>query len=213
MEDPVVLSFGDSLIRSSDLTILDSNSWLTDNIISFFFEYFGTVIFSQNERRIAFVGPNFTQLLKLCDKSELNMLVNSAELNDKDYVIFPVNDSMFSDSAGGTHWSLLVCNLRSKWCRHYDSYAGANDENARKLFARLTGCLMDQNSIFEEIHCARQNNGYDCGVYMIVNARILADHLLTDQPLHWLTPSQYSAMRKRFKYVICHANDCVDILS
>lgn len=39
MNDPVVLSYGDALLRASDLQILQSNTeWLNDRIIGYAFE-------------------------------------------------------------------------------------------------------------------------------------------------------------------------------
>ena len=39
MSDPVVLSYGDALLRASDLQILQSDSgWLNDRIIGYVFE-------------------------------------------------------------------------------------------------------------------------------------------------------------------------------
>ena len=37
--DPVYLSYGDSVLRMSDLDILQSNQWLNDRIIGFYCEY------------------------------------------------------------------------------------------------------------------------------------------------------------------------------
>ena len=39
MTDPVVLSFNDSLLRKSDVELLNDAQWLNDNIIGFAFEY------------------------------------------------------------------------------------------------------------------------------------------------------------------------------
>ncbi|PNI37527.1 SENP8 isoform 2, partial [Pan troglodytes] len=36
--DPVVLSYMDSLLRQSDVSLLDPPSWLNDHIIGFAFE-------------------------------------------------------------------------------------------------------------------------------------------------------------------------------
>lgn len=52
MNDPVVLSYGDALLRSSDLQILQSDTgWLNDRIIGYVFE----------SANISFVLKNHTE--------------------------------------------------------------------------------------------------------------------------------------------------------
>ena len=36
--DPIVLSYHDSLLRQSDVALLEGSNWLNDRIIGFFFE-------------------------------------------------------------------------------------------------------------------------------------------------------------------------------
>ena len=43
MADEIVLSFQDSLLRQSDLRLLEEGRWLNDRLIGFMFEY---VLFS-----------------------------------------------------------------------------------------------------------------------------------------------------------------------
>ena len=40
MSDPVILSYHDSLLRQSDLSLIEKPNWLNDTIISFVFQYF-----------------------------------------------------------------------------------------------------------------------------------------------------------------------------
>ncbi len=37
-DDEIVLSFNDSLLRKSDLRLLDDPGWINDKLIGFFFE-------------------------------------------------------------------------------------------------------------------------------------------------------------------------------
>ena len=41
--DPVVLSYHDSILRQSDLVVLEPPNWLNDNMIAFAFQYFQEV--------------------------------------------------------------------------------------------------------------------------------------------------------------------------
>jgi len=40
-EDAVVLDYYDSLLRNSDLVLLNESHWINDNLIAFAFEYVG----------------------------------------------------------------------------------------------------------------------------------------------------------------------------
>ena len=63
-EDPIVLSFYDSIIRQSDVDILRGPQWLTDTLIGFYFEYLSNVAY-KGENRLLFIGPEVTQCLKV----------------------------------------------------------------------------------------------------------------------------------------------------
>ena len=62
--DPIVLSFYDSIIRQSDVDILEGPHWLTDTLIGFYFEYLSNVAY-KDEARLLFIGPEVTQCLKV----------------------------------------------------------------------------------------------------------------------------------------------------
>ena len=93
--DPIVLSFHDSLLRQSDVQLLDGSNWLNDKIIGFYFEY-GTpflqplhescpvhlphryleyVVFREFSDRVCFVTPDVTQFIKLYEGSRLSLSV------------------------------------------------------------------------------------------------------------------------------------------
>lgn len=38
-DDDIVLNFNDSLLRKSDVKLLEDSHWLNDNLIAFCFEY------------------------------------------------------------------------------------------------------------------------------------------------------------------------------
>ena len=43
MSDPVILSYFDSLLRQSDIALLEKPNWLNDKIIGFAFQYYQEV--------------------------------------------------------------------------------------------------------------------------------------------------------------------------
>lgn len=56
---------------------------------------------------------------------------------------------------------------------HYDSSRGTNKEQAIQFAGRLF-CYFQIKGRFKEEQCFQQNNGYDCGIYLICNAEHLA---------------------------------------
>ena len=46
MSDPVILSYFDSLLRQSDIALLEKPNWLNDKIIGFAFQYYQEVNYS-----------------------------------------------------------------------------------------------------------------------------------------------------------------------
>lgn len=54
MADEIVLSFQDSLLRQSDLRLLEEGRWLNDRLIGFMFEYVFFFFSSKNVQKRIF---------------------------------------------------------------------------------------------------------------------------------------------------------------
>jgi sentrin-specific protease 8 len=65
MSDSPILSYYDSLLRQSDVSLLEPPNWLNDQIIGFAFEYFQREKFGNN-KKMYFIEPAVTQMIKLC---------------------------------------------------------------------------------------------------------------------------------------------------
>ena len=176
MSDPTVLSYGDCLIRKSDLDILNSSQWLNDQIIGFFFE------FCQSEKfqncNFSFVGPEVTQFVKMVQLSEISIFLEPLNLISKEAIFLAVNSNSDPSLAGGSHWSLLVFLKQKNKFLHLDSCKGSNSNEAKVLATKVCKFLSkDLKLNFTEVDAAQQMNGYDCGIHCIVNAENIADHL------------------------------------
>ena len=91
--DAVVLSYGDYLIRSSDVDILRSNSWLNDTLIGFFFEYLSSRRYPESAG-FRFFGPEVTQCLKLGSTEDMPLLLGPvSELAKSTFMFWAVNDA------------------------------------------------------------------------------------------------------------------------
>ncbi|CAD5112638.1 DgyrCDS1852 [Dimorphilus gyrociliatus] len=176
-KDRITLSYGDSILRESDLTILNSKAWLNDRIIGFAFEYFQNDLF-KSTNKIIFISPEVTQLVKLSDESEVNVFLEPLDLCNKEVILLAVNDQEDLTHEGGTHWSLLMYYQKSRQFFHIDSSPGFNVAAAKKLSKNLSQIIKCTNLNVEELPCIHQTNAYDCGIHVICNARVIGSQFL-----------------------------------
>ncbi|XP_008547257.1 sentrin-specific protease 8 [Microplitis demolitor] len=170
-EDKTVLSYHDSLLRTSDINLLKGPSWLNDAIIGFYFEYLEQTSEVTATKNIKLYGPELTQLLKMTE--EYSFLSP-----DVDYMFFPLNDCNNYEDVGGSHWSLLVYSKNEKICCHFDSSAGGNNSVARNFSNKIIKHLVaDTETEFKNVPCPQQGNSYDCGIYVLCFADIILEHL------------------------------------
>lgn len=206
----VKLSYYNSCLGDEDISLLEDGRWLNDNVIGFIFDYFENELFANlvRSKGVTFVSPEVGQLIKLfTDSSELSMILEPIGMKEKDYVMIPVNDNE-ENSIGGSHWSLLVYEANSLTFTHFDSCFGFNNNAASTLAKRLSPLLRgtSQTTKFVEGLSPRQDNGYDCGVYVISFVETICETLergydsLPD--LSHIKSSEMTKQRVRFKNII-----------
>ncbi|EDV29750.1 Sentrin-specific protease 8 [Trichoplax sp. H2] len=170
--NPCILSYYDSIIREDDLQILNGIGWISDRIIGFVLEYFERELFASLHDVVAFVQPEISQFIKLCDATVLDseFVLDSLNLSKKELIFLPVNDHNKVTEAGGSHWTLLIYIRPSNCYLHMDSLCTSSNLQS----AKITAYKLDQvlkyssNTNFTEIkNGPRQVNGYDCGMYVI----------------------------------------------
>lgn len=104
MADEVVLSFHDSLLRKSDLSLLEEGRWLNDRLIGFVFDYFTHNKFKQISDIVTFISPDVTQFLKLGEGIEIGIFLEPLDLPSQKMIFFTVNNNDSRHLAGGSHW-------------------------------------------------------------------------------------------------------------
>jgi len=173
----VIASLEDSLVRESDVRLLQSKEWLNDQIIGFYFEYLHKYKFDESDK-ISFVSPEVSQFLKMVDRTEVHAVTEPLRLDEKELVIFAVNNSTNLDAPGGSHWSLLIFSSQSKRFFHMDSSRGMNNSEAQTLAKKLHNSF-SRNTEFEmtKVNVLQQSNGYDCGVHLLCNAEHSTRHM------------------------------------
>lgn len=168
-EDDIVLNYQNSLLRRSDVDLLQNRQWLNDQMIGFWFEYLEN---SCQDDSICLVCPEVSQFIKLGSAVDTLVFVDPLNLSSRSLVLFPVNDSMSLDHPGGSHWSLLVYDCVDKKYYHLDSLIGSNLEHAKRIAKNLH---LNHKEVFE-LKGAQQENLYDCGIFVCCNAENVIRH-------------------------------------
>ena len=200
MSDEIVLSYEDSLLRQSDVRLLDEPNWLNDRIIGFCFQYYEYDLY--NSADIAYISPDVTQLIKLSPTEELDILLSSLDLKSKKLIFFAVNSNLSLNQAGGSHWSLLV--FENQEFFHYDSMNASNRHSAL-LMARQMAAHLGVALKFTDAECPQQRGSHECGMYVVCCTEYLCRKKLglVDIPLHdAVTASSVAQKRHELKRVI-----------
>lgn len=209
--DPVVLDYENSLLRQSDIYLLNAPNWLNDNIIAFWFEYLENTVYKDCKDMFGFVCPQTVQSLKFVNMEDVRSTIEGLELHRKQYVFFPVNDCRAQTVPGGTHWSLLVYNARVNAFQHYDSCPSSNNMSVAESLAKVLAVFLRDSSkfapqpIIQEMACTPQSNTYDCGMHVICNTDGLCRKFIQDdtRSLSEIVPSSViSSSRDSLKDII-----------
>lgn len=213
--DKVVSSIGDSVVRESDVRLLEGPHWLSDRIIGFYFEYLHKIIF-EDSSKFCFISPEVSQFLKLVETEEMNCFVEPLDLISKEVILLAVNNAVDPSRPGGSHWSLLAYTSQADHFYHFDSSSGINGEDARILSKKMHTYLKSRSNKesssfhksvpFTEVHgVLQQSNGYDCGIHVLANAKHSSRHLMvygSPDGLPKLEAKEVKELRKKLKNII-----------
>uniref|UniRef100_A0AAV2LR03 Ubiquitin-like protease family profile domain-containing protein n=1 Tax=Knipowitschia caucasica TaxID=637954 RepID=A0AAV2LR03_KNICA len=191
-----------------NLALLQGPHWLNDQVIGFAFEYFSAERFRDLKERVVLVSPEVTQFIKCAScAEELALFLEPLDLPSRTWLFLPVNDNS-NQTAGGTHWSLLVYHRASNLFSHYDSQRGSNSPHARRIAHQLeafVGC--GGESVFAEEQCPSQQNSYDCGMYVVCVCEALCEaargeHSPRRARLTHLTPAHITEKRAEWCRIV-----------
>lgn len=176
-EDKIVLSYHDTLLKQSDIDLLNGPHWLNDQLISFFFEYLTRNVYKDTQS-LLFVSPEVTQCLKMVSPPEVEMFLSPLNALDRDLIFFALNNNS-QHAAGGSHWSLLVWSRPVQTFFHFDSSTPSNHHVGEAMVAKLKDFLQCPSDMvpLKEAKCLQQANTYDCGIHVIAQAEFVAKHV------------------------------------
>ncbi|KAF6019930.1 SENP8 [Bugula neritina] len=188
-----LLSYGDSLLKKDDLFILESNGWLNDRLLNFAFEYMMNTVVTKAERQdILICCAEVVQLIKSCQSVyEMSIILSDLHLPEKEYIFLPEFDALPQTT---------------KQFYHFDSLDHSNHHTAQHLSSQLS-LLFGVENILIKAQSPKQQNGYDCGMYVIEMVEVILKDILCNQTINLssvseITGSQVSASRKSWSVII-----------
>ena len=167
---------------------------------------------------LLFLDPSVVSyLIHQCDENDDNFLEQVSSLYQawdvptKSKIFVPINDQFnksrveFSRPGGGSHWSLLLWTINNcsedlgRWDSnfyHFDSSKGYNASAAIRVSEKLMKVLHCNVSIAKteisanviECKTPQQNNGYDCGLFLLGFSQVLSSN---DLPSDKISKQQF----------------------
>ena len=139
-----------------------------------------------NGKKVTCLEPVIVQMIRKEDASEEGMdnmisvekLIRDLDLENSEYILFPVNDNENINNDDGNHWSLLVYGKNTNKFYHYDSAGRSNEEHARKVVTSLAKANKGFKEEMETKSATQQGDGHSCGVCTIMNASKIAVNIV-----------------------------------
>ncbi|GMF21292.1 unnamed protein product [Phytophthora lilii] len=206
-----VLNYHDVQLYASDVALFAGRQWLNDNAVNFYLQFLTQTLAPAD---VLLMDPAVVScLLHQCeDEDEFRDLASGVALARRQLCLIPVSDN---DALGGdsSHWSLLL--FRDGKFRHFDSSAGHNKHAAKrvaKAFAQLLEAIGRHDAhegakAVEEVRDApQQQNGYDCGMYVLVLAEYFCRQYVGETEtlslLEYATPQRVTELRLQMPQLI-----------
>ena len=178
--DEVIIKMFNISITIRILHCLKEREWINDEIVNFYmallYEY--TCINGEASATCYFYNTHFYEFLQRSSKDQLiyESLKKWTKINifKYKYLFFPIN-------IRGNHWALVVIDMQYRLIKYYDSLI--NDASYMKLtifnqwlhgeFQKHQGSSVFQMFKVVCVKSPQQDNGDDCGVYMLSFALLI----------------------------------------
>ena len=189
-------------ISDEDLKSLEEGEWVTDIIIS---QTMSAIEQGVQKYKTTIVDPSVVQLLRKTESPDNRKnIIKDLKMDEKEYVIFPVNNNDKMEEGGGSHWSLLVYSKKEEGFYHHDPIKRANYKHAVELMYKIS--VSNDNFIpkMTDIPSPKQCNGYDCGPYIIMYANKMAENITHGDSLNFynVTHAEAKECRKTLRMAI-----------
>ncbi len=189
-----LVEVGGVRLLSEDVScLLREDQWLTDTAILFYLEYLRHYKYGESRDEVEAVSPSVVQHLKLCRSArDAEDMLAPLDLASKTVVLMPLNNAdetaNYAGSAG-SHWSLLVLTPADGRFHHFDSL-DMNHSCAKLVSNKVQQHLRFPSPRFLHFKGAPQDNPFDCGLFVLLNAGKALGHFLSGGQGRDFVPAQ-----------------------
>ncbi|KAL9645616.1 hypothetical protein ABK040_000678 [Willaertia magna] len=180
-----------------DIVLLFGSNWLNDNIINYYFLYLENEKYKNPD--YCFVAPSVSFWVSMIeDEEDIRASLDPLNVKEKKLIFIPINDNTDINAvSGGSHWSLVVFDRDTKVFYYFDSGSNMNKKAALNTVKKMSPFFGEglSNPTFEVMKSPQQNNGFDCGVYVLAMADFIAGKGMNNISTE-ITPSVVSNLRK-----------------
>lgn len=218
--DGPVLAFRSTVLYTEDVETLSPGRWLTDSVLSLWWEHLAHEEFAASAADYVFMHPGAVAMCvhlgagPHADPEDLFESLRGLALGERSLVFMPVNNNADpSRVRGGSHWSLLLWSRRDARFFHYDNAPGAPTRAvAARVAAAMWGVVLRGNlSIargtpvppIDEPRLPPASSAADCGVYVAFVANVVclaSGNVLNVAPL--ATPDEVGKYRGHMLCVV-----------
>ncbi len=197
---------GVSLCVDDVSCLLEDDEWLNDKVIHFYLEYLRYNKFTEHIEDIEIVSPAVVQCLKVSRSREVvENMVAPLQLGRKKVVVLPLNNAK-QDESGGTHWSIIVLTPRGGQFYHFDSL-DMNRECAKVVAGKMQQQLRFPRPRFLHFKGVPQDNSFDCGLYVLLNAETSIRHFVEGRDANTFVPARKDDVRDMRKVILAVIRD------
>lgn len=176
-------------VKVNDFKTLADGRWLNDVIIEVFLKTL------DNEKVYAFNSYFYTTLEERGYTGVKKWLKRAKrDISKLDLIICPIN-------VHGTHWVLGVINIKERKIIYMDSLANSKNSFSKRALEHLKEYIQGESEkqgfpqigkdyeLIHDVNCPQQRNGFDCGVFTLLNAKKMAEGKKLDYPNNY--PTQF----------------------
>lgn len=178
--DVVVEGFG-LRIKKNDLETLKGLNWVNDEVINFYMNLLIDRSQDPNYPDTHTINTFFYPKLLKEGYDSIKRWTQKTDIFKKNYFMIPINN--------GIHWSLAVINFDKKVLEYYDSLEYPGEECLKTLQKFLKAEYLDKKKSYLDLsrwkntiikNIPLQENGSDCGVFMLVYAEYISANKVFD---------------------------------
>lgn len=192
-------------LYDTDVQRIEGNAWITDSIL----RYAGTIIeLAANEsceshhKNVLLFPGSMLHLVRTAIRSITDNLLKFWNFFDARYVLLPFNNST-EPMQSGSHWSLIIWDtnyspLQTSKFYYYDSINGSAKILAYEAAEFLCKYYEIPNFEFIVKESPQQENGYDCGMFVLAFMEQFSKSLNFDDITKNVNQKYVSTLRQEF---------------